>query len=393
MATRSVCVVGLGAMGSMTLWQLARNGASVTGFEQFGVPHDRGACGGESRFLRMAYLEGSEYVPWLIRARESWIELERETGAELFYRTGFLSIGSPHDDLISGTLASARQHGLPHEVLNAEQSRQRFPQHELGQGEVAVLDKLGGILRPERAVTAAVQRAAELGAQVHPHTPVRALMAKGGRAVVVTDHGSHTYDHVVVCAGAWTGSLSTPAAPVIQPMMLYLAWFLPRNTELFSPGRFPGFIRKSPGMENLRLGIAGFPSLDRLTVKIGESVGGDDPIDDPDCLPRTMPVERIRSLSEQVRAFMPLLYPDPARVSVYVDGFSADSRPAVIHSPRITVLAGFSGHGFKLAPAFASLAAGLAVGGRPPADVAEVATFVESDADLEVQGRQRSART
>lgn len=383
MAAPSVCVVGLGAMGSMSLWQLARRGASVTGLEQFGIPHDRGGYAGESRIFRAAYLEGPEYVPWLMRAREAWIELERESGERLFYQTGFLSMGSPHGELITGTLASAQQHGLPHDVLDAGQCRRRFPQHELGRGEVAVLDKLGGVLRPERAVAAAVQRAVEMGAKVHSYTPVRDLAVRRDKAVVVTDHSSHSYDHVIVCAGAWTGGLPTPAAVAIQPMTLYLCWFFSRDTKLFFPDLFPAFIRKSPGMEDLRLGIAGFPSLDRLTVKVGESVGGSDPVDDPDHLPRTMPAERIRSLSEIVRAFLPLLHPDPVRTGTYVDGFSPDGRPIVIHSPRITVLAGFSGHGFKLAPAFASLAAGLAVGDQPPADAAGIAAFVESGAGLQ----------
>src|SRR4029079_12775828 len=36
-------VVGLGALGSATAWQLARRGASVVGLEQFALGHARGA--------------------------------------------------------------------------------------------------------------------------------------------------------------------------------------------------------------------------------------------------------------------------------------------------------------------------------------------------------------
>lgn len=58
-----VAVIGLGSMGSMTIWQLARRGVSVIGFEQFGIGHDRGAAGGDTRIFRTAYAEGAEYVP------------------------------------------------------------------------------------------------------------------------------------------------------------------------------------------------------------------------------------------------------------------------------------------------------------------------------------------
>ena len=47
-----VGVVGTGTMGSMTMWQLARRGVSVLGFEQFSLGHDRGAGAGETRQYR-----------------------------------------------------------------------------------------------------------------------------------------------------------------------------------------------------------------------------------------------------------------------------------------------------------------------------------------------------
>ena len=53
-----VGVVGLGAIGSMTVWSLARRGVDVLGLEQFWAPHDQGASAGESRLLRsLPYLE------------------------------------------------------------------------------------------------------------------------------------------------------------------------------------------------------------------------------------------------------------------------------------------------------------------------------------------------
>jgi len=44
-------VVGLGAMGSATLYHLARRGWRVLGIEQFSAGHDRGSSHGDSRII------------------------------------------------------------------------------------------------------------------------------------------------------------------------------------------------------------------------------------------------------------------------------------------------------------------------------------------------------
>ena len=44
-----VLVVGLGAMGSAALYEMAARGAQVLGVEQFEPGHDRGSSYGESR--------------------------------------------------------------------------------------------------------------------------------------------------------------------------------------------------------------------------------------------------------------------------------------------------------------------------------------------------------
>jgi sarcosine oxidase len=68
-----VGVIGLGTMGSMAMWQLARRGVSVIGFEQFGIGHDRSAAGGETRLFRTAYKEGAQYVPILKEAQRLFL--------------------------------------------------------------------------------------------------------------------------------------------------------------------------------------------------------------------------------------------------------------------------------------------------------------------------------
>lgn len=63
-------VIGLGAIGAATLYQLAKRGARVLGVDQFSPPHDEGSSHGESRITRLAIGEGDEYVPLVQRSHE-----------------------------------------------------------------------------------------------------------------------------------------------------------------------------------------------------------------------------------------------------------------------------------------------------------------------------------
>src|SRR5437763_1231043 len=154
-----VAVVGVGAIGSATLWRLAERGVSAVGFERFEPGHDRGSSHGETRIFRTAYLEGPGYVPLAQRGIELWRELERVTGTDLMTTNGALMLGSRDSDVITGTMESIRVHHLPHDLLDAPELRARYPTHRVGDDDVGIFEHEGGFLRPERAVVAAAGRA------------------------------------------------------------------------------------------------------------------------------------------------------------------------------------------------------------------------------------------
>ena len=57
-----VIVVGVGGMGSATVYELARRGRRVLGLEQYAIPHALGSSHGYSRVIRLAYFEDPAYV-------------------------------------------------------------------------------------------------------------------------------------------------------------------------------------------------------------------------------------------------------------------------------------------------------------------------------------------
>src|SRR5438105_730700 len=207
-------------MGACTLWRLAARGVQAVGFEQFQPGHDRGASHGETRIIRTAYYEGAEYVPLVRAAFGLWRELEAGAGRQLLTMTGALMIGSPDSELVSGASRSAGEHHLEHEVLDAATVEQRFPQHRLEAGEVALYEKDAGVLRPDACVAAAATMAERLGAEVRSGSPAPSL-----------DELEASYDQVVVCAGAWLPRLVPGLAISVERQVM--AWFQPRDVAEF----------------------------------------------------------------------------------------------------------------------------------------------------------------
>src|SRR5687767_2660176 len=97
-----VVVLGVGSMGSAACCFLAERGHRVLGIEQFDIPHELGSHFGQSRIIRRAYFEHPDYVPLLDRAYENWRTLEKNTGAQVFFRTGLVYFGKPTDAIMKG---------------------------------------------------------------------------------------------------------------------------------------------------------------------------------------------------------------------------------------------------------------------------------------------------
>lgn len=134
-------VVGLGGHGSAILGQLAEKGKHVLGIEKYGRVHAHGSSHGRSRIIRQAYYEDHRYVPMLKRSLELWQTLdqkfrERNNDCYLLKMTGGLMIGLPDSEVISGTMASVKEHDLKHEILTSEEIRKRFPAFNVSSREI-----------------------------------------------------------------------------------------------------------------------------------------------------------------------------------------------------------------------------------------------------------------
>lgn len=55
----------------------------MVGVERYHPAHPHGSSHGQSRIIRLAYMEGPAYVPLLRRSLNLWLQLEDEAGEKV----------------------------------------------------------------------------------------------------------------------------------------------------------------------------------------------------------------------------------------------------------------------------------------------------------------------
>jgi sarcosine oxidase len=89
-----------------------------------------------------------------------------------------------------------------------------------------------------------------------------------------------------------------------------------------------------------------------------------------------------------VETHFPGLHPEPVRVNAYFEGYTDDARPVLQKtSSRVTLALGFSGNGFKFAPALGEVAVDLALDEATAVDV----SFLHRDFGAFVAGVSNAA--
>lgn len=362
MNDHDVIVIGQGAMGAAAAWQLAARGARVLGLEQFDIPHTLGSSHGFSRMTRMAYFEHPDYVPLLRSANRLWRQLENETGQKLIFITGGLYLGPEAGELVSGSITAAKTHGLAHDLIGPDDLRRRYPQFRLPDDFVGFLDADGGFILPERAVAALAGLALRRGAQLHGRETVADWSADSAGVTVTTDRATYRADAVIICGGPWSERLLHRIGIPLRVTRQVMGWVWPKKPALFEPPNLPVW-----AVDHLDGSIHyGFPMWpDSPGFKLCHHAPAQPA--DPASVDR-----RISDADEQtIRGFLRRCLPDAdgpllsMRVCLYTnspDGhFVIDRHP---DHPRVIFACGFSGHGFKFAPAIGAALADLATAGK-----------------------------
>ncbi|MBO0697095.1 MAG: N-methyl-L-tryptophan oxidase [Zavarzinella sp.] len=360
-STFDVIVVGAGGMGSAAAFELARRGRSVLALEQFPLVHDRGSSHGHTRIIRRAYYEHPAYVPLVRRAFERWYDLEQLTGRHLLTECDCLGIGPPDGEVVTGVLASAREHGLAVESLDPANLWARFPQFRFDDGYVGVLERGAGFLYVEDCVRAHLDAARSLGASVQADEAVTGWRSDGRSVVVATTKGDYRAAALVLTAGPWAGGLLARHGAPLRVMRQTMLWFGTADDAAFRRDRFPIFLAEVPDGP-----FYGLPVIDGRGLKVARHYGAPE-LSAPDEVERA-----VRPADEPpVRRFLdtylpnvngPLRYGQTCIYTLTPDRhFLIDRHP---EHPNVVVAGGFSGHGFKFAPVVGEVVADLVEAGQ-----------------------------
>lgn len=359
-----VIVVGVGGMGAQTCLRLAERGHSVLGLERFDIPHTLGSSHGINRIIRLAYFEHPSYVPLLRRAYELWRDLQSRAGEQLLFITGSMDIGPKGSAVVEGSLASCRQHDLPHELLNAAQAVRRFPGYNLPADYEAVFQGDGGFVASERAIVAAVNLAMAHGAMIRAREPLLEYVPlSGGGVRVRTPKGTYDAGRLVLSSGGWIGQHVPALARTAVPERQVLGWFQPKTPALYSVGEFP--------VSNLKCDLGHFyqfPIWHIPGFKIGlyhhlKEAGA------ADTLSREPTPEDEAVLREGLRRFFPDADGDCLGLRACLFTNTPDEHFVIDTLPgfqEVIVASPCSGHGYKFASVMGEILADLAIG-KPPA--------------------------
>ncbi|MGI8699973.1 MAG: N-methyl-L-tryptophan oxidase [Nocardioidaceae bacterium] len=361
-------VVGLGALGSATAYQLARRGHRVLGLEQFELGHARGASHDTSRILRHSY-HTPGYVTMTLAAYDDWRALEADSGEQLVTQVGGLDLFPPAAAIpVDDYTTSMSACGVPYDVLDEADVAARWPQFSLPTGTVALYQDRASIVPAGRGTAVLQAEARRFGAELRDSTAVGAIEPSGGGVLVRAGDATYSALRVIVCADAWTNRV-LEGVGVALPLTVTLeqvTYFRPADARAFQPGRLPLWIWMDDPS------YYGFPSYGEPTVKAardcsGIETTGDDRRFDPD------PAQL-----QELRSFMAATLPGagPAvRSTTCLYTLTPDRDFVLGPVPGCeSVLVGLgAGHAFKFAPTVGRLLVELATTNTCSQDVSPFA--------------------
>jgi sarcosine oxidase len=374
-------ILGLGAMGSAAIYQLAKRGHRVLGIDQFSPPHPYGSSHGETRIIRQAIGEGQEYVPLVLRSYELWREIEREAGKELLVVTGGLllerqqtnSMMHGRRNFLARTVQCATRFNIRHEILETQDIRKRYPQFAVTK-EFGYFEYATGYLRPELCIQAQLNLAKRHGAKLRTNEKVLCIKADGfSQGVdVKTDRAVYHADKLIIAAGSWVTQFLEPS--LAQHFKVYrqaMFWFKIQDDlqTRFLPGKLPIFIWVfENGGENM---FYGFPSLDGKTIKIAseqytnvttpEQVDREITDDEKSTMYKNYLLGRLSGIANTCDQVASCLYTTTPDFNFVID-FSPGQPQIIIASPC-------SGHGFKHSAAIGEVLAELIIEGKSKLDI------------------------
>ncbi|XP_070206213.1 peroxisomal sarcosine oxidase-like [Littorina saxatilis] len=346
-----VIVVGAGIEGSACAYTLAKNGQKVLLLEQFPLPHSRGSSHGQSRITRYAYTQ-DYYTHMMLDSYPLWDTLAQETGVQLFKQCGLLNLGYENGEFLDSVSFAMGRHGMPFQSLSSEEVKRRYPMLNYPPSYAAIFDPNAGSLRADKALAAFHTMFKKYGGVLHDGEPVKVITPGQPLVTVTTTKGHYRGKKVVVATGPWSGKFLEHLGMTLplQPFCSTAFYWRERKEGTHAPDNFPCVYDNGEG--DWRSQVYGLPSDEypgfvKMALHLGPKV-------DPDARDDADNKWVRDTMTRYVRDHLPGLEPSVAIAEACIFTTTPDYNPVIDCHPKhsnIIIAVGFSGHGFKLAPA------------------------------------------
>jgi sarcosine oxidase subunit beta len=352
-----VIIIGCGIHGASLAFHLSKRGVKAIVLERSFLAS--GATGRSSGLVRMHYdLEPESRLAWA--SFQYFINWGEMVGGECgFTRTGFLQlIGSDYEKQLRGNVAMHQRIGVPSFILSSEDVKLLAPSFVTDDFGVAAFEPESGYADPSGTAAAFMDAARKNGARILQDCQVTGINTAGGKVTgVETSQGLISGGVVVNAAGAWAASVGAMVGLDVP----VTTW---RHDTMFI--RRPHDLGPShPTVIDFINSMYFRPETGWLTLvgledenQIGESPEGDTDHAKP-------------GFVERAAARICQRIPEMERGSLHsasggYDGITPDQRAIIGQAgPDGYYLAcGFSGTGFKIAPAVGACMSELILDGQ-----------------------------
>ncbi|MDE2720881.1 FAD-binding oxidoreductase [Candidatus Palauibacter polyketidifaciens] len=376
-------IAGGGVIGASIAFHLAElSDASVALF-------DRGeVCGGGTgrscAVIRSHYSVASN-TRLTLRSLEVFRDFREALGEDGvacgFVNSGYLILAGPGSfaDRLADNLARQRELGADTSPIGRAEARELHPWLELEDVAAIGWEPASGYADPVATTLGYVTAAQRRGVAVFEHTPVErlCLAPDGGTSAnrvtgVTTPGGTVEAGCVVSAVGPWTRGLYAESGlsdDAVEALRLQVS----RHVVLTFGGSSE-YGPEIPIVKDLTVNNKMyFRPADGGVVLVGTGDFGD-PLEDPDRMTATAPRDLVSLQRTQIGARMPAF--EGARLTDSWVGpydITPDWNPVLGPAPDLPGLYlayGFSGHGFKLAPAIGRCVAQSLLGETPDVDLA-----------------------
>ncbi len=340
-----VVVIGAGIQGLAIAYNLAR-----LGVERIVVVDQSYLCGGAS-----GRNGGGVRAQW---SSETNIRLMRESiriceefatkmRINVWFRQGgylFLARSERMAAMLTASTELQREHHLPTRMIDAADVERLAPGLDTKDLVAASYNPDDGVVFPWPFVWGYARECKRLGVEIHTHTKVERLDARGGRiAGVVTDRGTIKTPQVICAAGAWSPEI-TRTVGVELPSH-------PHRHEICSTEPLKPFLK--PFVGDLESGLYFSQSMR------GEIVGGISNARVPAGLDQGSSLRFLALYARELSRTMPIL--SGVRILRQWSGcydITPDGNPLVGEVDEmegLILVSGFMGHGFMMAPIMGEL--------------------------------------